>query len=363
MKNPKNKKKITKEIDLIRRVEKEPEPKYVWMGIPEGSVGIITGVSKTGKTTFTENLAICLAVSRPSFFGYALDTTPRRVLFINLEEDYKVRSLRRIKQLKSLNAEELELYKKNFFSTPEDFPEYINTEEEWEILSEYIGDCNPEVVIIDSLTHLFKGSIEKSSECRDFIQKFSRFVRRPSLTVIIIHHNTKGNLKPIDQDCVAGSRVITAYFQFSFGLANIPSRNGGNYACMLNNKFIPKDDTTAYRYRISQDGWVELIDEVNKYDLYDEREQKVDYRFDSANAERILSYIEDKGNKGNKGIATGELKKEFIDSRMMSLPTLHNSLTKLIDQKKIIKKGRGEYFLPKENGDVMNTPKEGGSDE
>ena len=43
---------ITTGYDQIVRVLKEPQPVTLWDGIIEGSVGLITGVAKTGKTTF-----------------------------------------------------------------------------------------------------------------------------------------------------------------------------------------------------------------------------------------------------------------------------------------------------------------------
>ncbi|WP_157208555.1 hypothetical protein [Mariniflexile maritimum] len=58
IKNEVNKVKTRKLIDLIQRVEREPEPKFLWNGIMEGSHGLIVGHPKTGKTTFAENLAI-----------------------------------------------------------------------------------------------------------------------------------------------------------------------------------------------------------------------------------------------------------------------------------------------------------------
>jgi KaiC/GvpD/RAD55 family RecA-like ATPase len=54
--------KFTRGIDLIKRVESEPEPNFLWHGIPEGSKGLIAGVAKTGKTTLAENLAMSLSV-------------------------------------------------------------------------------------------------------------------------------------------------------------------------------------------------------------------------------------------------------------------------------------------------------------
>jgi len=116
--------KIVKAIDLINRVKDEPVPKFVWKGIPEGSMGLITRVAKTGKTTFAENLAMSLSVGRQEFYGVKMDGVPRKVLFINLEEDYKLHSRRNLDQISLLNEEELNLFKDNYFSTPDDFPSY-----------------------------------------------------------------------------------------------------------------------------------------------------------------------------------------------------------------------------------------------
>ena len=60
---------VTKASDLILRVESEPEPTIIWNGIVEGSKGMVVGLSKTGKTTMAENLAISIAVGRKEFLG------------------------------------------------------------------------------------------------------------------------------------------------------------------------------------------------------------------------------------------------------------------------------------------------------
>ena len=71
----------------------------MWNGIPEGSTGLITGVAKTGKTTFAENLAISLSVGKKEFYGCNMDGIPKKILFINLEENYRIFSRRNEKQI------------------------------------------------------------------------------------------------------------------------------------------------------------------------------------------------------------------------------------------------------------------------
>ena len=220
---------IVKAIDLIGKLEKEPKPVVLWDKISEGTIGLFTGVAKTGKTTFAENLAISLSVGRKEFFGKLLNGIPRKVLFINLEESYRIRGWRNIKQLTSLTKEEFSLFSDNYISTPTDFPEFINDDNDWEILSRYIYESKADIVFIDSLTNMFNGKIEDSDTCRKFIQKMQHYVASLGKTVIIIHHNTKGNEKPSDQDNVAGSRVILQYFQYIYSFSNIPTEIGGKY--------------------------------------------------------------------------------------------------------------------------------------
>ena len=64
--------KFERAIDIINRVKSEPEPNFLWTGIPEGSKGLITGAPKTGKTTLAENLAISMCTGRKEFLGLSL---------------------------------------------------------------------------------------------------------------------------------------------------------------------------------------------------------------------------------------------------------------------------------------------------
>lgn len=162
--------KITKARDLIAKIQNEPEPKIIWNGIVEGSKGLIVGVSKTGKTTLAENLAISLAVGKDSFFNYPLPGVPEKVLFINLEESYRLRSRRNLKQISTLNEKELISFDENFYSTPEDFIEFLINDRDWVELNKYIETVDPKYVFIDSLSHMFEGQIENSDPAIKFVK-------------------------------------------------------------------------------------------------------------------------------------------------------------------------------------------------
>lgn len=342
--------KVIRNIDQINEVRKEPDPKLLWGGIPEGAVGLISGVAKTGKTTFAENLAISLAVGKKSFFGSEMDGEPRKVLFVNLEESYRIRCRRNDKQINRLSKDEFKLYCNNYITIPKDFPEFLNTDEDWNYLSKYIEAVDPDVIFMDSLSHMCIGEIEKSHVAQKFIQTFKKYVGSFEKTVIVVHHNVKGNEKPIDQNSIAGSRFITQTFQFAYGFANIPT--GGNYMCVLNNKFIGYDTSKATLYSISNDGWLEVLEDRNKFRLYG-KPQKIDGRRDSTNPDMIYKFIKYRSSQGsqtsqgNVSTTASDLMSKFVNSSTstMSKDTLYKSLNKLELDGMILKVSKGEYKI------------------
>lgn len=340
---------VTKASDLITRVKSEPEPTIIWNGIVEGSKGMIVGLSKTGKTTMAENLAICIAVGKKEYLGLPLSGSPKKTLFVNLEESYRIRTLRNIKQISKLTPSEKALFDENYISTPEDFPEFMNSDEDWAKLRESIIESEAEVIFIDSLSHMVKGKIELSDVFMNFVQKFRQYISTLNKTTIFIHHNVKGNDKPITQDSIAGSRVVSQEFEYAIGLSNIPTESGGKYLCMLYNKYIQTDNTKAILYKINEDNWLEKQGEANIFRLYSTT--KTDYRQNSTNKNLIFDFFQNQKSQGSQDISSADLMEAFVnnDIKTMSKDTLYKSLDKLQEEGKIEKPEKGVYQLKIEN--------------
>ena len=158
-------------------------------------------------------------------------------------------------------------------------------------------------------------------------------------------YKQQGNDKPIDQDSIAGSRIIAQEFEYAIGLGNIPTSNGGNYLCMLFNKYIEKDDATASLYKINKHNWVEYLGEANKHALY--IDSKPDYRTNTKNKDLIYEHINSQHSQYSQPTSTGELKKVFVenDTKIMSKDTLHKCLDKLMGEEKIENPKHGIYQL------------------
>ncbi|WP_445749616.1 AAA family ATPase [Polaribacter sp.] len=335
---------ITKGIDLIESYKNIQEPKILWNGIVEGASGLITGVAKTGKTTFAENLAISLASGRKEFFGFPLDGKPRKVIFIHLEERGWRLVLRSKKMISELNSVELENFSENYFIENQDMPHYLNSDQDWEILRDYIISINPDVVFLDSLTHMCVGEIEKSSVAQIFTMRMKEYILSLNgVTIFTIHHNTKGNDKPMTQDNIAGSRIITQEFDFALGMGNIPTAKGGNYCVMLYNKDAIKDNTNGYKYTFNSNSWVQNIGSENLFNLYNEI--KVDGRIDDKNKNLVYNYISSQVSQDSPVVLTSQLKKVFVENNTLTKQTMHTVLNKLEAESKIEKIKKGEYTL------------------
>lgn len=330
---------------MVDKHKNDPELKFVWGEIPLGSKGLIAGVAKTGKTTFAENLAISIAVGRDEFFGEKLLGHPKKVLFVNLEESSRIKSIRITKQLKELSPKENILVESNYLTNPDGFPEFMMSLGDWEKLEDLISKSDAEVIIIDSLSHLLMGKIENSTDCLNFVKKFRRYVMTTNKTVIVIHHNVKSNNKPLDQENIAGSRIISQEFEYAIGFANIPNRNGGKYCISVYNKFVNVDNNLAKLYEIDEDLWFEKIGEENVYDLY--KENFNDARFNDSNGKKILSLFKSKYSQGVKVVLTKDLKDEFVtgEHKEMSGQTLFEWLKKLKSEEVIERIANGKYGL------------------
>lgn len=342
---------VVKARDLITKFENEPEPLEIWNGITEGSKGLFVGVSKTGKTTFAENFAISLAVGRPSFYGKEIKGGVKKILFINLEESPRMRSLRLKKQISRLNHQEMMLFDENYLTPKLEFIEFVNSDQDWEKLRDCIEQSGADVIFIDSLTHLFQGQIESSQDSSKFSKKFREFVTSSGKTIVLIHHTTKGNDKPVEQDNIAGSRIILQEFEYALAFANIPNGQG-KYSSMLFNKYVEVDSSIATVYEIDKDRWVSNLDEVKKLALY-EGKVKIDYRRDSTNQDLIYEYIQSQISQGSMTIKSVHLVKKFVenDTKIMSRDTLFKSLDKLKLEGKIDSYKRGEYTIKMKKGD------------
>lgn len=248
-----------------------PPIKFLWNGIKEKSFGLVFGPSKSGKTMFCENLAISIAVGKPSFFDYQLDGIPKRVLFVGLEESDENRGVRNVQQFNILSDLEKELMESNYFYQ-DDFPRVIHSEKEWEMLEQIIRNSEAEVVFIDSITRLAQGKIEESAVAEKIMLKLRTLAQDLDVTLFAIHHTPKLYNSAITMDSIKGSAVFAQESDFAIGISRTDKKE--RYMKNVFFRYAKDDDEFVKEFVISDDAWLEVEEEVEEEEILNRKDRR-----------------------------------------------------------------------------------------
>ncbi|HUC81522.1 MAG TPA: BT4734/BF3469 family protein [Flavisolibacter sp.] len=324
--------------DLILRASKEPPVPFVWSGIKKGSFGFIFGPSKSGKTTLCENLAMSLAAGLTKCFGMDIIADSYKVLFLSFEEYWQQRTDRNTIQAsilyENLGTDE---WLDNYISIDEQVPRLINSEDEWLFIERLITDSKANVVFVDSLSRLYTGGIEDSGLAKQVSLRLRELTNKLKITLIVIHHTPKQTGKPITIDSLAGSRILAQEADFLIAVGKTP--DGRRYYKEVAFRYKPENSDMVKLFEIDSHLWLLPTAEMPETEVLKEK----DGRTDDTNSEMILEFIVDKTNSPQGETYTSELMNEFVDSKIISKQTLYNCLSKLENQDKVSKKGKGIY--------------------
>jgi archaellum biogenesis ATPase FlaH len=315
--------------EMIRRIENEPAPEFIYSGIKEGSVGIVFGPSKSGKTMFCENLGMAIAAQLRNYLGLELNARNPKVLVLSFEEHYTNRTVRNKKQAEKLIAECGDAWMVNYIVATDELPQYISTEAHWRLLADIINSYAPGVVILDSVTRMCQ-SIEESAVAQDFMRKLRNLASVTSTTVLAIHHTHKLFGQPLSMDNIAGSRVVAQELDFMIGINRTPA--GTRYVKDVAFRYAPNDKETVTTFAIDEQCWLNAIGEEHESRLLASQ----DGRRNDTNAVKILGYLATKAETESPTASTGILEAHFVPSEM-SRGTLFNQLRKLVSDRKVVK--------------------------
>lgn len=324
--------------ELIDRYEKEPPVPFIWTGIKKKSFGFIFGPSKSGKTTFCENLAMCLAAQLQQFFGRPITPDNYNVLFISLEEYWQNRTERNKKQATLLN-ENLGSrdWMKNYKVINELVPRQIATDADWAEIERMITTHKANIVFIDSLSRLYEGGIENSDLAKKVALQLRELSNKLGITLIVIHHTPKQIGKPITQDSLAGSRMLAQEADFMIGIGK--NLEGKRYFKEVSFRYCQEQQENVTVFDIDSYQWLVPGAEMPETALLKEP----DGRKDDTNPDQVFEFIHDKTLSEQGETFTRELSEEFVATGIMSKQTLFNCLSRLEKDQRITKKGKGVY--------------------
>jgi hypothetical protein len=328
---------------LIELQDSMPPVKSVWGGVKAVSFGYIFGPPKSGKTIACENLGFNIASGVGSFLGTAIDVEPQKVLFLSLEEHWRLRTKRNKMQVDALKRRIQIPFEGNYLTSNDEFPRYLLSGNEWKILEDTIIQSGCKIVFIDSLTRMIKGQIEDSQTASDVSKKLRDMAYRLGVCMIIIHHTRKQNGLPISIDSLAGSRVLAQEADFMIGINKAP--DGTRYMKEVAFRYQQENNDFVQSFRIDKDCWIERVAEVNEHAILTSTD--TDGRHDDTNVNLVFEEIERQAGEQNSVVATSTLYANLVDKGLLTNPTLHAALEKLLKRNKIVKPQKGQYQVKK----------------
>lgn len=329
--------------ELLDRIKDEPPRKFVYPGMHENGFGLVYGLAKTGKTVFCENFGMSIAAGRDEFLGKPINIGNRKVLFMSLEENYTGRGERNQVQLGAFNETEREAILKNYYVVNENVPRIIETDADWQIITRQIEEIKPGIVFLDSLTRLVS-DIENLESAKPAMLRLRQMAEDYKVTVVVVHHSIKIDYaQPMTIQNLAGSRVVSQESDFVIGINK--SINNQRYIKLLFTRYDRDDQEKVELFHFDDNITVKITGEEYEGHLL---AGKRDNRVDDTNAEKVFNLIFDK--YAATVVKSQELKTALVDCvpPVMSEPTLHASLSKLINTRRLQKVSHGCYQVTPE---------------
>lgn len=338
VKNPSTVNFVMSQDEQFKLIDSLPPVKKVYDGIEEGTLTFVIGPPKVGKTTYCENMALCIALGFDEFLGKPIEAENRKVLVISLEESSRLYARRRqIQASKFLDNNELyELFCENFLTINDNLPSFFTSDDDWSLLKKAIIQSGAKIVFIDSLTRLYCGGIEESSKAKQVTMQLRELVKELHITLFVIHHIPKHTIdKPLGVFSMAGSRVLAAEVDSIYGVTK--TSGGVSYIKEIENRYKRKDDECMV-FEIDDNQWINVTDSLDEDEIIEGT--KKDKRKSAVNTKPIYNYFKEK-----VCCTTKQLKEKFVDDGTMSGPTLNTQLKKLEEAGSIKRTGHGEYEL------------------
>jgi predicted ATP-dependent serine protease len=328
---------------MSAKLEGLPEPPRIFRGIIRPSLGCFFGPSKSGKTTLVENLAFSIAAGLTRFLNDDLNCDNRRVLLVSLEEYYRSRTVRNVRQMEAFTSKyNLDpTWSENVYVVDDSFARYITTEEQWELLDAEIERVKPGFVMIDSVTRTTTDSIEDSAVSTSLMKRFREMAHKHNIALVLIHHSQKMDDRPITIATMAGSRVIGQEMDFMIGVNR--STQNIRYLKDVAYRYWPDDSEFVLKFSIDSNQMIVAEEEVYESDILSSSSTANETFGSDITLQTHFSEL----TNGDPLILikTADLYARLVNTGIMTRPTLHAALKRLEKNGIIIKPEKGNYKL------------------
>jgi hypothetical protein len=200
---------------LIKATDLAP---YLTMEVPyivkpilvQGSLTQLQGIPKGGKSAFSQYLAFCLATDTWPCPQYMRSHKPGPVKTLYLPwEDPKIMITQRLSLFaRGLGFGETFLPENlDFIFAPDVF---VERTDHVEALKAAIAESQAQVVFIDTLSHVHGCDENAASEMKIPMRHLDRIARDMNISIVYLHHTSKGSGDKVGQEKSRGSGAIAA---------------------------------------------------------------------------------------------------------------------------------------------------------
>lgn len=181
----------------------EPPP-LVANVIPRGTITVIAGQHKVGKTFITSQLGLTVAAGAP-WLGF--ETAPTRVLYLNYEVapwSYQRRIKKQIKGLVAqglVTAQEAEAIRQNLYV--QSLPDWrISNRSDLQLMGEKARELGLGLIVVDPIRGAMKGDRNKDEVVDRIMQDILDLIVKPSGAAVVLAHHMR---KPPSGEAITGS--------------------------------------------------------------------------------------------------------------------------------------------------------------
>lgn len=240
---------------------------------PKTGIAGLIGGSDTGKSTLLRHFAMNLVSGEKEFLGYPLSPIHQSALYLSTEDDKNALSY--LMQVQSKNSKTgIDREKLRFIFGSQNIHDRIRDEYERAPF-----DC----LIIDAITDIFSGDINRNNDVRHFLQVFLDHAEENEYLVIFVHHSGKASeFKGPSKHNSIGSQGFEAKMRFMAELIQDPDDGSIRHFCPVKGNYIPfemKNQSMALRFNenllYENTGILESFDDLRYRIIYKDKRAEI----------------------------------------------------------------------------------------
>lgn len=206
--------------EAIEQAKQLPIPKKLFSGFwYEQEVCFFFAASGVGKSVLAFQIADSISKGK-AIEGFELEVEPKKVLYL----DYEL-SVKQVEKRCSENYLNHYKFSDNLYRLTPNVTHELpkgTSEMEYSLLGieQIVKETGAKVIIIDNITYLSGGNMEKGHEARDFIKKLLMLKRTLGLSILVMAHTPKraSSYCVISQNDLHGSKMLINLCDSAFAL-------------------------------------------------------------------------------------------------------------------------------------------------